>query len=69
MTEHVATVAEPALEESRLAAADRGVEVEGDAARPKRRPTVTVLVGGVPVGSGCTASQAFVKSPTAALTV
>ncbi len=51
MTRRDLPVATPALEQSRLATADEGVDIEGADLRPRRRPTVTVLVGGVPVGS------------------
>jgi (E)-4-hydroxy-3-methylbut-2-enyl-diphosphate synthase len=51
MTQRALPVAPAALEESRLATTGDGVDVEGDDLRPRRRPTVSVLVGGVPVGS------------------
>ena len=40
-----------AFESNGADSAARGVEAEGDPLRPRRKPTVTVLVGGVPVGS------------------
>jgi (E)-4-hydroxy-3-methylbut-2-enyl-diphosphate synthase len=39
------------LEAGRFEATKDGVDVEGDSRRPRRRPTVSVDVGGVPVGS------------------
>src|SRR5436305_3455609 len=51
MTSRAVPIAPAAIEEGRFEAADEGVEVEGDGLRPRRRPTVTVRVGGVPVGS------------------
>ena len=51
MTGRGLPLTQPVLEESRFASADGGVDVEGDPTRPRRRPTVSVRVGGVPVGS------------------
>jgi (E)-4-hydroxy-3-methylbut-2-enyl-diphosphate synthase len=51
MTQRALPDAPTDLEQGRLEATDDGVDVEGDSLRPRRRPTVTVRVGGVPVGS------------------
>jgi (E)-4-hydroxy-3-methylbut-2-enyl-diphosphate synthase len=51
MTQRALPDAPTDLKQGRLEATDDGVDVEGDSLRPRRRPTVTVRVGGVPVGS------------------